>query len=87
MTQQGEPLAGLAWHVPTRVFVRGGIPQAAPIALRLPGAKYYTLRYLLAALLADGVSLVRNPARSDDTAGAGTGATGIGRCTCHEIAG
>ena len=67
MTQQGEPLAGLAWHVPTRVFVRGGIPQAAPIALRLPGAKYYTLRYLLAALLADGVSLVRNPARSDDT--------------------
>ena len=68
MTQQGEPLAGLAWHTPTRVFVRGGIPQAAPIALRLPGAKYYTLRYLLAALLADGVSLVRNPARSDDTA-------------------
>ena len=67
MTQQGEPLAGLAWHVPTRVFVRGGRPQAAPIALRLPGAKYYTLRYLLAALLADGVSLVRNPARSDDT--------------------
>ena len=30
-------------------------------------ASYYTLRYLLAALLADGVSLVRNPARSDDT--------------------
>ncbi len=68
MTQQGEPFAGLAWHTPTRVFVRGGVTQAAPIALRLPGAKYYTLRYLLAALLADGVSLVRNPARSDDTA-------------------
>ena len=67
MTQQGEPLAGLAWRVPARVFVRGGAPQAAPIALRLPGAKYYTLRYLLAALLADGVSHVRNPARSDDT--------------------
>ncbi len=32
------------------------------MTLQLPGSKYYTLRYLLAALLADGESLVRNPA-------------------------
>jgi 3-phosphoshikimate 1-carboxyvinyltransferase len=60
------------WHVPSRIFVRGhtGHPatQARMLTLPLPGAKYYTLRYLLAALLADGVSQVRNPARSDDTA-------------------
>jgi 3-phosphoshikimate 1-carboxyvinyltransferase len=67
MTDQDEPLAGLSWRVPARVFVRGGTPQQEAIRLPLPGAKYYTLRYLLAALLADGVSLVRNPARSDDT--------------------
>lgn len=67
MTHPGETLAGLTWHLPERVFVRGAAPQATPISLKLPGAKYYTLRYLLAALLADGVSLVRNPARSDDT--------------------
>lgn len=68
MTRHDELLAGLAWHVPSRVFVRGGTSHATPITLRLPGAKYYTLRYLLAALLAEGVSQVRNPARSDDTA-------------------
>src|SRR6478736_5622253 len=33
-----------------------------------PGAKYYTLRYLLAAFLAEGESRVHNPALSDDTA-------------------
>jgi 3-phosphoshikimate 1-carboxyvinyltransferase len=32
------------------------------------GSKYYTLRYLLIALLAEGESLVRGPALSDDTA-------------------
>jgi 3-phosphoshikimate 1-carboxyvinyltransferase len=33
-----------------------------------PGSKYYTLRYLLNALLADGESVVRRPALSEDTA-------------------
>ena len=57
---------------PRTVFVKG---QAAPAhsqeggaSLILPGSKYYTLRYLLNALLADGESLVRSPALSDDTA-------------------
>src|SRR5579875_1245576 len=36
--------------------------------LRLPGSKYFTLRYLLAAALTDGESLVIGPAISDDTA-------------------
>ena len=67
MTHQGETFARLTWHTPERVFVRGGDSQATAIHLKLPGAKYYTLRYLLAALLADGVSLTHNPARSDDT--------------------
>jgi 3-phosphoshikimate 1-carboxyvinyltransferase len=67
MADQDEPLAGLSWRVPTRVFVRGGTPQHEAVRLPLPGAKYYTLRYLLVALLADGASLVRNPARSEDT--------------------
>jgi 3-phosphoshikimate 1-carboxyvinyltransferase len=35
--------------------------------LRLPGSKYYTARYILAAALADGESMVCNPALSDDT--------------------
>ncbi|HEX8729498.1 MAG TPA: hypothetical protein VF739_12790, partial [Ktedonobacterales bacterium] len=67
MANQDETLVGLNWRVPARIFVRGGIPRQQVVRLPLPGAKYYTLRYLLAALLADGVSLVRNPARSDDT--------------------
>jgi 3-phosphoshikimate 1-carboxyvinyltransferase len=55
---------------PSRVFVRGGSARSPeePITIRLPGSKYYTLRYLLVALLAEGESLVRNPALSDDTA-------------------
>jgi 3-phosphoshikimate 1-carboxyvinyltransferase len=58
------------WNVPSRIFVRGrtGHPDTRARTVPLPGAKYYTLRYLLAALLADGSSRVRNPARSDDTA-------------------
>jgi 3-phosphoshikimate 1-carboxyvinyltransferase len=68
MADQDEPLAGLTWRVPSRIFVHRGLPQKKAVSLPLPGAKYYTLRYLLAALLAPGVSLVRNPARSDDTA-------------------
>ena len=43
-------------------------PRRAPSAPRLPGSKYYTLRYLLNALLADGESLLAGPALSDDTA-------------------
>jgi 3-phosphoshikimate 1-carboxyvinyltransferase len=42
------------------------VPDA--VELRVPGAKYYSLRYLLAAFLAEGESRVRNPALSDDTA-------------------
>jgi len=55
---------------PRRVFVRGGAgrPPSQPVAIRLPGSKYLTLRYLLVALLAEGESVVRNPALSDDTA-------------------
>lgn len=44
---------------------RPPVPITAP---RPPGSKYYTLRYLLNALLADGESVVRGPALSDDTA-------------------
>jgi 3-phosphoshikimate 1-carboxyvinyltransferase len=57
------------YRMPSRIFVRGRPAKPATQAqtIPLPGAKYYTLRYLLAALLADGVSRVRNPARSDDT--------------------
>src|SRR5262245_42838586 len=53
---------------PKNVSIHRGdtIPNA--VELRLPGAKYYTLRYLLAAFLAEGESRVRNPALSDDTA-------------------
>ena len=71
MTQQGEPADQSGWSLPPTVFARGGgRPEATPVTpvtLSVPGAKYYTLRYLLAALLSDGVSRVRNPARSDDT--------------------
>ena len=67
MSQQDEPANEPGWRLPETVFVRRGIPRATPVTLSVPGAKYYTLRYLLAALLADGVTRVRNPARSDDT--------------------
>jgi 3-phosphoshikimate 1-carboxyvinyltransferase len=49
-----------------RVRPAGSGPAAA--SPHLPGSKYYTLRYLLAALLASGESLIRFPALSDDTA-------------------
>ncbi|PWT76192.1 MAG: hypothetical protein C5B60_04385, partial [Chloroflexi bacterium] len=65
---------------PKRVFVHPGStrtgpdasewrrsPSASPLTIALPGSKYYTLRYLLNALLGDGESLVRFPAHSDDT--------------------
>lgn len=35
--------------------------------LRLPSSKYHTLRYIVAALLAAGLSVIRGPAESDDT--------------------
>ncbi len=54
---------------PDRVYIGGrGMRQAPSGAPHLPGSKYYTLRYLLNALLAEGESVVRAPALSDDTA-------------------
>jgi 3-phosphoshikimate 1-carboxyvinyltransferase len=54
---------------PARVVIGGQARKTAPSgAPRLPGSKYYTLRYLLNALLADGESVVHAPALSDDTA-------------------
>lgn len=59
---------------PRRVWVAGPAgPRPThwadkPPRLRVPGSKYYTLRYLLIALLAEGESLVRGPALADDTA-------------------
>ncbi|HEX9035877.1 MAG TPA: 3-phosphoshikimate 1-carboxyvinyltransferase [Ktedonobacterales bacterium] len=54
---------------PARVFVGGRTARTSPTGSpRLPGSKYYTLRYLLNALLAGGESRVRAPALSDDTA-------------------
>ncbi|WIG58410.1 MAG: 3-phosphoshikimate 1-carboxyvinyltransferase [Ktedonobacterales bacterium] len=57
---------------PRVVRVRGPARGAQVVtlgALEPPGSKYYTLRYVLNALLADGESVVRFPALSDDTAG------------------
>jgi 3-phosphoshikimate 1-carboxyvinyltransferase len=54
---------------PERVFIGGRSARQAPTdAPRLPGSKYYTLRYLLNALLASGESIIHTPALSDDTA-------------------
>lgn len=54
---------------PRHVVVGPRITPLRPLsAPRLPGSKYYTLRYLLASLLAEGESLVVAPALSDDTA-------------------
>src|SRR5262249_30461541 len=63
---------------PRTVFVRGPSGSRSQVrreshgnvvvTIPLPGSKYYTLRYLLNALLADGESVVRHPALSDDTA-------------------
>lgn len=63
---------------PRVVTVRGGqTGSGEAVEMQLPGAKYYTLRYLLAALLAEApsgagsrwetYSYIRNPALSDDT--------------------
>ncbi len=53
---------------PSIVYVGPATGRRPTQAPRLPGSKYYTLRYLLDALLADGESVVCNPALSDDTA-------------------
>ena len=53
------------WRPPTRTHVGPGHATAAQP--HLPSSKYYTLRYTLAALLADGESEVREPSLSDDT--------------------
>ncbi len=53
---------------PSNIYVGPATGQRSTQAPRLPGSKYYTLRYLLNALLADGESVVSNPALSDDTA-------------------
>jgi 3-phosphoshikimate 1-carboxyvinyltransferase len=53
---------------PRRLTIHRGAQVPEAVALQLPGSKYYTLRYLLAAFLAEGESRVRNPALSDDTA-------------------
>src|SRR5262249_39577025 len=44
---------------PRTLFVRAGAHAPTTEALALPGSKYYTLRYLLNALLAEGESVVR----------------------------
>jgi 3-phosphoshikimate 1-carboxyvinyltransferase len=53
---------------PLRVTIHRGDGVPDTVKMRAPGAKYYTLRYLLAAFLTEGESRVRNPALSDDTA-------------------
>ncbi|HZS78214.1 MAG TPA: 3-phosphoshikimate 1-carboxyvinyltransferase [Ktedonobacteraceae bacterium] len=53
-------------HHPTqirRVYPSGPLHGS----IRPPSSKYHTLRYILAAFLASGTSLVNNPAQSDDT--------------------
>jgi 3-phosphoshikimate 1-carboxyvinyltransferase len=50
---------------PARVLVRAGRPTGAQP--HPPSSKYYTLRYTLAAFLAAGESMIREPASSDDT--------------------
>ncbi len=78
--ERGEPLRHGGRHLhaaTTRANQRPGggsgrDPAAAHApttdAPALPGSKYYTLRYLLNALLAAGESVMRFPARSEDTA-------------------
>src|SRR5258708_28083401 len=63
--QEGAPVE---IQPPRVVFVRAGTHAPTTDAPALPGSKYYTLRYLLNALLAAGENVVRFPARSEDTA-------------------
>ncbi|HEV2404314.1 MAG TPA: hypothetical protein VGR88_02610, partial [Ktedonobacterales bacterium] len=55
---------------PGTVFVRRAEPAIERVGVArvaLPGSKYFTLRYLLNAALAEGESVVRYPALSEDT--------------------
>src|SRR5258706_9569523 len=74
----GQEEAPVEIQPPRVVFVRAGAHAPTTDAPALPGSKYYTLRYLLNALLAAGESVVRFPARSEDTAvlGGAPGALG-----------
>src|SRR5258708_7087192 len=74
--QEGAPVE---IQPPRVVFVRAGTHAPTTDAPALPGSKYYTLRYLLNALLAAGENVVHFPVRSDDAAGAGGGAAAAGR--------
>jgi 3-phosphoshikimate 1-carboxyvinyltransferase len=42
-------------------------PVASEVTIRVPGSKSYTHRLLIAAALSDGLCLIRNPLRSEDT--------------------
>jgi 3-phosphoshikimate 1-carboxyvinyltransferase len=42
-------------------------PVQAEVCIRVPGSKSYTHRLTIAAALSDGVCLIRNPLRSEDT--------------------
>src|SRR5258706_3197238 len=64
----GQEEAPVEIQPPRVVFVRAGAHAPTTDAPALPGSKYYTLRYLLNALLAAGESVVHFPARSEDTA-------------------
>ena len=59
--------AGVA-TVPVDAASDAAVADTAISGVHLPGSKYYTLRYLLAAALATGESRVVAPALSDDTA-------------------
>src|SRR5258706_7443308 len=64
----GQEEAPVEIQPPRVVFVRAGAHAPTTDAPALPGSKYYTLRYLLNALLAAGEGVMRFPARSEDTA-------------------
>lgn len=53
------------WRPPARAHISPG--RATGAQPHLPSSKYYTLRYTLAAFLADGESIVHEPSLSDDT--------------------
>lgn len=89
-----------------RQLLRPDLSTSVPRSVRLapsgplrgtitpPGSKYHTLRAVLAALLAEGESVIENPAQSDDTtvllnacaqlgAAIATSYQADGRCTLH----
>src|SRR5258707_10395942 len=68
-TTSGQEEAPVEIQPPRVVFVPAGAHAPTTDAPALPGSKYYTLRYLLNALLAAGESVLHFPARSEDTPG------------------